>query len=131
MKNPKNLTTAATTAVIFLLSSAGVFAQGSTSINITKPDIVKITDFGVLIGGIVGIALVVAAIFAFFYLIYGGISWITSGGDKAGVEAAQHRIQAALLGLLIVASTWALFAVVGSILGIDIFHLKLPVLGTG
>ncbi|MBI3380214.1 hypothetical protein HY029_05665 [Candidatus Gottesmanbacteria bacterium] len=120
-----------TSSSIFFLSASISFADDSTTINIVKPDIIKITNFGTLIGGIVGIALVLAAIFAFIYLIWGGIQWITSGGDKAGVEAAQHRIQAALLGLLIVASTWALFSVMGSILGIDIFHLKLPVLGTG
>lgn len=101
------------------------FAQ-ETTITIQKPPNVRITDFGKLIGSIVGIALVLATLAAFIYLIWGGIEWITSGGDKAGVEAAQKKIQAALLGLLIVFATWALFTVVGRFLGIDVFNLVIP-----
>lgn len=108
-----------------LLSSSVAFAQ-ETTITIQRPTNLRITDFGKLIGGIVGIMLVVATLFAFFYLIWGGIQWITSGGDKAGVESAQHRIQAALLGLLIVFAVWALFTVVGRFLGIDVFNLTIP-----
>lgn len=113
------------TAGAFLLSASSAFAQ-PTTITIEKPPNVRITDFGKLIGSIVGIALVLATLAAFIYLIWGGIQWITSGGDKAGVEAAQHRIQAALLGLLIVFATWALFTVVGRFLGIDVFNLVIP-----
>lgn len=102
------------------------FAQGVT-ISIQRPqDVVKIVDFGKFLGSLVGVALLLAALAAFFYLIWGGIQWITSGGDKTAVEAAQHRIQAALLGLLITFATWALFTVIGGFLGIDVFNLKLP-----
>jgi hypothetical protein len=116
-----------TTIAIFgsLLNPLSVYAQDIT-ITIQKPSNVKITDFGKLIGSVVGIALTLATIAAFLFLIWGGIQWITSGGDKAGVETAQHRIQAALLGLLIVFSIWALFTVVGNFLGINPFNLTLP-----
>lgn len=109
----------------FFLAKSSAFAE-DTLITIQKPSNVKITDFGKLIGSIVGIALTLATIAAFIFLIWGGIQWITSGGDKAGVETAQHRIQAALLGLLIVFATWALFTVVGKFLGIDVFNLVIP-----
>ena len=108
-----------------LFSGSVAFAQ-DTTIVIQRPSNLRITDFGKLIGGVVGLALVLATLFAFFFLIWGGIQWITSGGDKAGVEAAQHRIQAALLGLLIVFAVWALFTVVGRFLGIDVFNLTIP-----
>lgn len=121
----KKLIASAVTFGSLLFSSSVAFAQ-DTTITIQRPANLRITDFGKLIGGIVGIMLVVATLFAFFYLIWGGIQWITSGGDKAGVEAAQHRIQAALLGLLIVFAVWALFTVVGRFLGIDVFNLTIP-----
>ncbi len=108
-----------------LLNASSVLAQ-ETTLTIQKPPNVRITDFGKLIGSLVGITLVIATLAAFMFLIYGGIQWITSGGDKAGVETAQHRIQAALLGLLIVFATWALFTVVGRFLGIDVFNLVIP-----
>ncbi|MBI2617636.1 hypothetical protein HYW55_05885 [Candidatus Gottesmanbacteria bacterium] len=86
-----------------LLASSPAFAQ-DTTITISRPANLNITEFGKLIGAIIGAALVLATLAAFFFLLWGGIQWITSGGDKAGVESAQHRIQAALLGLLIVFS---------------------------
>lgn len=109
----------------FFQPVSNVFAQ-ETTISIQRPSNVRITDFGKLIGSVVGIALTIATLAAFVFLIVGGIQWITSGGDKAGVESAQHRIQAALLGLLIVFATWALFTVVGRFLGIDVFNLVIP-----
>lgn len=121
----KKIISSIITSGSFLLTSSTAFAQ-ETTITIERPANVRITDFGKLIGSIVGIALVLATLAAFIFLIWGGIQWITSGGDKAGVEAAQHRIQAALLGLLIVFATWALFTVVGRFLGIDVFNLVIP-----
>lgn len=121
----KKIIASITSVGSFLLAKSSVLAEDST-ISIQKPSNVKITDFGKLIGSIVGIALTLATIAAFGFLIMGGIQWITSGGDKAGVESAQHRIQAALIGLLIVFATWALFTVIGRFLGIDVFNLVIP-----
>ncbi len=122
----KKLITASTSILSLIFTSSVAYAE-DTNIHINQPTNVKITNFGTLIGSIVGIALTLATLAAFLFLIWGGIQWITSGGDKAGVESAQHRIQAALLGLLIVFATWALFSVVGKFLGIpDIFNLVIP-----
>lgn len=45
---------------------------------------------------------VVAVILALGFLVYGGIRWITSGGDKGGVENARNTIIAAIIGLIVV-----------------------------
>ena len=88
-------------------------------IAISRPqNIVHITDLGKLIGSAVGVILILAALLAFVFLIMGGIQWITSGGDKAGVEAAQKKIQAAVIGLVIVFAVWALFSLITNFLGI-------------
>jgi hypothetical protein len=48
----------------------------------------------------------------------GAISWITSGGDKGKIEDARNKITAAVIGILILASAWALFnLVVGIVFG--------------
>lgn len=85
-------------------------------------------DFGTFIGRSIGAILVLAGIAAFLFLIWGGIQWIISGGDKAQVESAQHRIQAALLGLFIVFAAWAIMSVVGGFLGFSITNLAFPTL---
>jgi hypothetical protein len=111
---------------LFLSCPALAFAQQVT-IKMDAPSNLRVTNFGVLMSGAIGLILVVAALFCFFFLIWGGISWITSGGDKSGVEAAQKRIQAALIGLFVVFAAWALMTIVGGFFGFDISSLKFPV----
>jgi len=95
-------------------------------INIGKPENVQITDVGTLISAVVGTLLVISALLAFIFLIMGGIQWITSGGDKAGMESARNKITHAIVGLIIVGAAWAIMTLVGNFLGISITNLKLP-----
>lgn len=95
-----------------------LLAQGD--ITIPQPNSVKITDVGRLISGLIGIAMLLAALAVFIYLIWGGFEWITSGGDKAGVENARNKITAALIGLVIVASAWAIMRLIEFFFGITV-----------
>jgi hypothetical protein len=53
---------------------------------------------------------------ALLYLLLGALAWITSGGDKGGVEKARDKIQAAIVGVLMIvivlAVVWTLENVV-------------------
>jgi len=90
------------------------------TINIPQPSNVAINDFGKLVSAIVGTLLIVAALLAFLFLILGGIQWITSGGDKAGMEAARNKITHAIVGLIIVGAAWAIMILIQNFLGITI-----------
>lgn len=96
-----------------------VFAD-EAKIVIKQPPNVKIGELGSLLSALVGALLIIAALLAFFYLILGGIQWITSGGDKAGMEAARNKITHAIVGLVIVGAAWAIMILVQNFLGIDI-----------
>ena len=74
--------------------------------------------FGKLLGGLMSMVMVVGAILVFFYLIWGAIDWITSGGDKGKIESARHKITQAVIGLIVLASTTAIFIIVQSFLDI-------------
>ena len=100
-----------------------VFAQ---DIKVNQPPQVTFTNLGSLIGAGVGLAVIVALVLAFLWLILGGIQWITSGGDKAKTEEARNRITAALVGLAIVAAAWAVMRLIGVFFGIDPFNLNIP-----
>ncbi len=50
--------------------------------------------------------LIIAIIIALLYLIWGGIKWVMSGGDKGNVETARGHIIAAVIGLILVFSAW-------------------------
>lgn len=81
---------------------------------------------GGIVGGLIRLILVIAAIVFFFILVIGGIRWIVSGGDKAQTETARNQITAALVGLVIVFAAWAILQLINVFFGIDIFQLSLP-----
>jgi len=92
----------------------------AADVTINQPTSIKITDIGALISAVVGTLLIVSALITFVYLILGGIQWITSGGDKTAMEAARNKITHAIVGLVIVASAWAIMALVQNFLGISV-----------
>ena len=55
-----------------------------------------------IIGPAITFVFVIATIIALAYLIWGGIKWIISQGDKQGVEDARNHIIAAIIGLVLV-----------------------------
>lgn len=59
----------------------------------------------------------VAMFLAVAYLMFGGIKWITSRGDKVGVETARRHIMAAVIGLVIVIGTFFILQVLFTVLG--------------
>jgi hypothetical protein len=78
------------------------------------------TDVGAYISQIAGVALIVAAMAAFSYLVFAGITWIISSGDPKKLESARHRVTNAITGLAIVAVSWALFLLLDYFFGLDI-----------
>lgn len=89
----------------------------------------KASDFGKLIGQFVTILLIIAAIISLFFLIWGGIRWVTSSGDKTKVESARSTIISALVGLVIAFLAYFIFSVVLGLFGLSPSSLSLPVLG--
>lgn len=112
-----SLSTAATTAGIALMNAPQALAQGTLQdVSVTAPRGFA-TNFGGLINGVLSFVLVIGALLVFFYLILGGIEWITSGGDKGKTEAARNKITAAIIGLIILAASYAILQLALSFLG--------------
>lgn len=75
------------------------------------------TNMGSVINGVLSFVMVIAALLVFFYLIWGGIEWITSGGDKGKTESARNKITAAVIGIIILAASFAILQLVITFLG--------------
>jgi len=97
------------------------------TIEVPKPKGFNITDIGKLISSAIQLLLIAAGIIAVLYLLLGGIQWITSGGDKAGVDAARQKILQAVIGLVIVFTVWALIRVLEGFLGICIISCPITI----
>lgn len=66
-----------------------------------------------LIGQVVGTALSFIGILFLLLMIYAGILWMTARGNDQQVAKAQELIYAAVIGLVIVLSAYAITAYVG------------------
>ena len=98
-----------------------VLAQGSGTINVTPTgDVDKIKNIGDLISAGIGSAFLISFLLVFVMLVWGGIQWVTSGGDKENTQKARDRITHALVGVAIIAGAWALMKVVEFFFGISI-----------
>ena len=105
----KKLVAIISTTASFLAFASPAFA---TVINVSPPQDNTITNIGGLISGGFNMAVIFAILFVFAMLIWGGYGWLTAGGDKAKVEEARTRITNAIIGLAIVAASWALINIV-------------------
>ena len=91
--------------------------QAETKIKITPPDTVPET-IGPLISAGINAVIIIAGLITFIYLVWGGIEWLTSGGDKEKYESARNRITAAIIGLVIIVAAYAVMSLIASFLGI-------------
>ncbi len=131
----KKLFTLASSVPAFLMTAPQVFAQTS-DLNPCKDATGVLSaacagqnlTLGQVLGFIVTIAFVIAVLIALLFLLWGGIKWITSGGDKAGVEAARNQIIAAVIGLVVVFLSFFVLNLVLGLFGLSLFSLKLPTL---
>lgn len=107
---------------VFAVSPLSALAAGNFTVDLrnvdSKYNSLSTLDAPKMIKLAINVLLGSAGIIAFFVLIWGGIGWILSGGDKEGTEKARKRITGALIGLAIVFSAYALLYLVSSIFGI-------------
>jgi len=74
-------------------------------------------NIGGLISSVLTFVMLIAALMILIYMIWGGIQWVTSGGDSGKTEEARNKITAAVVGLIILAAAWAVFLIVINFLG--------------
>lgn len=111
----KKLLPLVATGAAYLLSVGTVFAQDPLkapggSVNLNPDQLTNIPQL--VVNGLFGIA----TFLAIGYMMFGGIKWITSRGDKQGVESARKHLTAAIIGLIVVAGTFFFINVLFSII---------------
>ena len=78
--------------------------------------------FGNLISQVLNISLTVGVIAVLFYLIWGGIDYITAGGDKGKTEKAREKITQAVIGLIVLVSAIAIMMFIQQLLDICLIN---------
>ena len=77
--------------------------------------------FGGFIVQVLNGLMVVAGLSVFIFLIWGGIEWITAGGDKTKIEAARNKMTGAVIGLIVFTAVLVIFSLIQSFTGVEIF----------
>ena len=62
--------------------------------------------------------------FALIYIVWGGLQWTQSQGDKQKVSAARSKITWAIVGLIILFLSYFFVAAVGYLFKVDLLKLK-------
>lgn len=74
---------------------------------------------GNLIANGIKLFLIAAAVLMLIYLLWGGLDWILSGGDKERVAKARQKLTNAVVGMFVIIGALTLFGLItGNILGI-------------
>lgn len=83
------------------------------------------------VGTYVQLIMMVASIALIFYFLFGGLMWLTAGGDAKKVESAGKQLTNAIVGMVIIAAGWAFIMVFGTVLHLNPAQngISLPNLG--
>lgn len=76
------------------------------------PDLDKEQSLGAIIGWLYYLLVGLSGFAAFVMLVWGGVQWMSSAGNPAAVGDATKRIQSALLGLLLVLSSYIILQII-------------------
>jgi hypothetical protein len=68
----------------------------------------RIPSFSEILTFIIRAIFLFGGLAALFFLLLGAFSWITSGGEKDAISKAQAKIQAAILGVIMIAVVLAI-----------------------
>ncbi len=106
---------ASTTAVMGAAATLPAFAGNSNYVGICPTGSfagVCNPNISTLLGSVINVVFVIAILIALFFLIYGGIRWIISQGNKEKVNGARDMLIAALIGLIVVFLSYFLLGLV-------------------
>lgn len=95
------LKSALASSLAYFLTTTAVFAQQNIQVDQGALGF-AIPTFGDVLTFVIRAFFVFAGLAALLYLLLGAFAWVTSGGAKENVEKARDKIQAAIIGVLLI-----------------------------
>lgn len=73
----------------------------------------------------------VGGIMVLVYFLWGGVEWITAGGDQAKVGKARDKMTQAVVGLIILVASFSIIGLISQIFfpGMNLLQLTIPTSG--
>lgn len=107
------------------LTENGKIKQGEVGIRY-----IRIEWIAQIIKWLYGYAIGIAGLVAVIMLMFGGFTWILSGGDPSRVSSAKEYIKSAILGLILVMTSYAILNFVNpNLVNPDALYIEVPSAG--
>ncbi|HSV94912.1 MAG TPA: hypothetical protein VLH94_03015 [Spirochaetia bacterium] len=81
---------------------------------------------GNFITAIIRFVIILGGLFTLWQFLNGGLTYITSNGDKAKISEASNKITMSLTGLVIMAASFIIIAIVSKLLFNDFTAILIP-----
>jgi len=102
-----------------LLAQFSVPGDNGTPVQISvPPGIPTNVSLGALASGFISVAMIIGIFLSLIYLVYGGIYWTQSKGNKETLDKARRIIIYAILGLVIMSLSLVGVNLISSALGV-------------
>lgn len=82
-------------------------------------------DGGKIIGFGLAVFLFVCVLLSLGFIVWGGLNWLWSQGDKTKIENARRTIVFAIFGLVICILSFVVISFLGQVLKVDFFNFSL------
>ncbi len=115
--------------IIFISNFVLAASFGINIVNNGLAGSLTMTDPRILIGRIIQIALSFLGVIAVSIIIYAGFLWMTSNGDEEKITSAKKILKNAIIGLVIILSSWAIATFIISRLAAAMIGVNVPVPG--
>lgn len=76
-----------------------------------------------ILGNGITLFIIAGTILALIYLAWGGINMITSRGDKSKLQSAQGKITWAIIGLILLFSSFFIISIVSYLFDVELLRL--------
>lgn len=80
----------------------------------------------ILMARLFRILMVLGGLAMLLFFAWGGINWITAGGDKGKVEEAKNRLSNAVIGMIALTATVAIALLLEFVFGFNLLNPTLP-----
>lgn len=87
------------------------------------------TQFAITVATLWQTLIIVGGLAFILYFLWGGLQWITAGGEKSKIEEARGKITQGLVGLALLAASFVIVKFLQTAVGLDLLNISWPTAG--
>lgn len=92
----------------------------------TAADESQANQFAMTFGTLWQTIIIVGGLAFILFFLWGGIQWITAGGEKSKIEEARAKITQGLIGLAILAASFVIIKFLQTAVGLELLNIVWP-----